>query len=280
MTQSGVPKKKHQLYDEIMSSLQVIEQYTAGLGLKPQTMRLYIELAKHQPSVLHLAKSLHISRTQVYRHIETLMHYNLVSAEKLTNGTRYRALPLDNIESAIIQRENELGTMRTNLSSMTQLVREFVADKGQQSTVRHYYGLSGLKQANWNLTKARREYRVFETDSLVNHFAADQDFARRCNEQLFKNGLVSYDLTNQHPALEDMMPIDPERAYYRYIDPRVLKVDFELYIYNQVITLLDYDPNNMHAVEIEHPTLFRMMSQIYSLIWNLATPVSLAEQKS
>lgn len=267
------------MYDWFMDSLPKIEQYLLQLGLKPETTRIYLELLRRRPSVLQLAKAFGISRTQIYRHLEILSRYNLVSMEKFSQGTRYRALPLYNIEAIVLERQGVLQNLRANLASMTQLIQESVADKSQNPFVRHYSGLSGLKQANWNLTKARGEYRVFESQPLLHHFI-DKDFVRRCNEELVKNKVISYDLVNYRPMLDDVMPIDLERAYYRYIDPKILKIDFEIYIYNETTTLLDYNPDNMHAIEIEHPILFRMMHQIYELIWELATPIELSAAES
>lgn len=253
-----------------------LEQYLVKLGLEAEAASLYIAMVRlHNPPVLQLAKQLGVSRTQVYRKLHTLQQFNLVHAEKLSHGTQYWTLPLENIESIIQDRQAELDRAQRDLGAMSQLVREFAGKQSDVRNVRHYYGLAGLKQANWNLTKAKKEYRVFETGSLMQHFAHDPDFVRRCNEKLTANNLVSYDLTNALPSLEDMAPYNLDDINYRYIDPKVLRIDFEMYLYNDVVALLDYDPANMNAVEITHPALSGMMRQIYDIIWAMAKPIDL-----
>lgn len=278
--QSGVRKKKQPVYTTSMKTLPQVEQYLIELGLNQGVAKLYLELARtHQPSVLGLAKSLNISRAQVYRQLDILCVYNLVSMEKLSHGTIYRALPLDNMESIIEDRQANLDKAKRDLDTMTQMMREFVAHEDDQSVVRHYYGVNGLKQANWNLTKAKNKYYVFESASLQEHFSFDLQFAYRCNERFAQRQLVSYDLTNNsHPRLEDMVPLDITRVNYRYLDPAVLTINFEIYLYNDTLTLLEYDPSNRHAIEITHPILFRMMRQLYDIAWQMGTPIKLSTQ--
>lgn len=260
-----------------MKSLPRVEQYLERLGIGRDTVTLYLELASlPNPSVLQLAKSLGISRTQVYRQLEVLRNYNLIDSRKLSHGTQYHALSLDNIESVLEDRQAELGQAKRDLDTMAQLVREFVAQEDNKSIIRHYYGLNGLKQANWNLTKADGEYRVFEAASLMHHFRSDPAFVRRCNERMAERKLISYDLTNiRNPNLTEMVPLDVRLAHYRYIDPAILSINFEVYLYNDTVTLLDYEPAVMNAVEINHPVLFKMMRQLYDIAWNMATPIEL-----
>ncbi|HEX7963836.1 MAG TPA: helix-turn-helix domain-containing protein [Candidatus Saccharimonadales bacterium] len=261
-----------------MTQVEIIEKYLQKLGLEPEATKLYIELATYgHSSALQLAKVTGISRTQVYRFLESLQVAGLVSAEQLSYGTLYRPLPLENIEALLANREAETAAIRRNLSAMTAALQALAGGTGPEATVRHYYGQAGLKQVNWNLTKAAGEYRVFESARLSQHL--DQAFARRCREQSIASGVRTFDLTNaEKVTMREVEPIDLGLSEYRHIDPAVLTINFEVYIYNDLITLLDYQEGREMAVEIHHPALKAMMQQLFDAMWAQATPLTITKK--
>lgn len=258
-----------------MQQLAIVQKYLAKLGLEPESSALYVELAKSgHSSALQLATRTGVSRTQVYRHIDALKKTGLVSAEALSYGTLYRALPLENIEGLLANREAETAAIRRNLGAMTAALQAIAGGSGPKATVHHYYGLAGLKQVNWNETKAEKEFRVFEVAHLSQHL--DIAFARKCREQCIKRGIKTYDLTNAETVtLKEVEPIDLSLSQYRHIDPRVLEINFEVYIYNDVVTLLDYQKGHELAIEIHHPALRAMMQQLFDAMWATATPLKI-----
>ncbi len=258
-----------------MDDSTTITKYLQKLGLEAEATQIYIELIKHgHSSALQLAKATNISRTQVYRHLETLQKKSLVSAEQLNYGTLYRPLPLDNIEGLLANREAETAAIRRNLGAMTAALQAIAGGSGPKATVQHYYGLAGLKQVNWNLTKAEKEFRVFEAAHLSTHL--DKAFARRHRERCIERQLTSYDLTNAtavHAA--EIEPFEPSRTFIRHIDPEILTINFEVYLYNDIVTLLDYTEENAMAIEIHHPSLNNMMTQLFNTMWAQATPLKI-----
>jgi sugar-specific transcriptional regulator TrmB len=253
-----------------MGALQTIEKYLEKLGIEPETTRVYIELTKLGPSsALQLSRATKISRTQIYRHLEELQGNGLVSTEELSYGTLFRTLPFENIEGLVANRESETAAIKRNLGSMTAVLQQLSGSAGPKATIQHYYGLAGLKQVNWNLTKAEKEYRVFEAAHLSQHL--DKAFARRCRERYIERRLTSYDLTNATEVTAKVIePFDPSRTFFRHIDPKVLTISFEVYIYNDVVTLLDYSEESQAALEIHHPALKNMMQQLFDSMWNQA----------
>jgi len=259
-----------------MEQVKIIATYLEKLGIEPDTTKIYIELVKAGPSsALQLAKITVISRTQVYRHLEVLQQHGLASAEQLSYGTLYRALPLENIEGLVANREAEAAAIRRNLGGMVQALH-LLAGGGNspKATVQHYYGVAGLKQVNWNLTKAKGSFSVFEAARLSQHL--DQAFARRCREQCIQQGIHTRDLTNsltiKHKEVE---PLDRTLSQYRHIDPDLLTITFEVYIYNDVVTLLDYQQGNEMAIEMHHPSFNKMMQQLFNAMWAVSLPLEI-----
>lgn len=254
---------------------EVVRDYLQVFGVEPEATDVYLLLVEQgHSSALQLAKQTAISRTQVYRRLEELQACGLVSAEALSYGTLFRALPLENIEALIAQRETENKAARDDLGSMVGLLQQLSGGAGPKATVQHYYGLAGIKQVNWNLTRADGEYRVFEAAHISQHL--DKKFARRHRERCMELGLTSYDLTNDSTArAKELEPFDPDKAHLRHIDPAVLTIRFEVLLYNDVVALLDYSEAQRMAMEIHHPTYHAMMRQLFDAMWQIGTPLKI-----
>lgn len=252
-----------------------LQTYLKKAGIEPAATNIYIQLNKEGPSsALQLAKSTNVSRTQVYRYLEALQVCGLVSAEQLSYGTLFRALPLDNLEGVIAERETEALELRSQLDAMTTVLQHMAGSNGPKAAVQHYYGVAGLKQANWNLTKAKNEFKVFEAAHINQHL--DKTFARRLRERFIEQRLHSYDLTNATTiSAAELEPYNPSLTDLRHIDPEVLRINFEVYLYNDVVTLLDYSKDNAMAIEVHHPALHLMMQQLFDAMWKLAVPLEI-----
>lgn len=263
------------LYTTHMDSVQRLQNYLKKIDIDPMAGAFYVELTQTGPaSALQLAKKTGVSRTQVYRYLETLQAKGLVSAEQLSYGTLFRSLPLENIENAIATKEAEATELRTNLAAMVGLLNHLAGSSAPQATVRHYYGLAGIKQANWNLTKAKNEFCVFETAHISEHL--DQTFAKRFRERIIERNLTSYDLTNAATiTASSIEPFAPSRTFYRHIDPKTLLIQFEMYLYNDVVVLLDYKAGAMQAIEIQHSSLHAMMRQLFNAMWQLGEQITI-----
>jgi len=252
-----------------------IQKFLHRAGLEPDAAKIFLVASKAGPtSALQLAKATGVARTQVYRHLEALQEFGLISREQLSYGTLFRPLGVENLEATIASREAETAALKSNLSNVATAMRELAGASGATTNVVHHYGLAGIKQANWNLTKADKEFFVFEVAHLNDHL--DKTFARRHRERVMERQLVSHDLTNASVVTaKELAPVDVTRSFYRHIDPEILTINFEVYLYNDVVTLLDYSADNMHALEIHHPSLHAMMQQLYDAMWRLATPLEI-----
>lgn len=250
-----------------MKHTKTLQRYLLKLGITPEQSLVYLKLTQVGPTTaLQLARDTGFSRTQVYRYLEDLSAAALVSQEKLSYGTLFRALSIDGLEGLIASREAELSSLKQGLPDVLKMLQFMAGSHGKKTTVHHFYGLAGLKQVNWNLTKAHKEFRVFEKKHITQHL--DKSFGRRTRERIIERKIATYDLTNEkNHFLVDLEPIDLSRSVIRYIDPKILQIQFEMYIYNDIITLLDYSEDNNIAIEIRNQSLNDMITQIYESMW-------------
>lgn len=260
-----------------MEQIKTVQKYLQKLGINPDATLLYVDLIKNgHSSALALCKRTKITRTQVYRHLEELQKVGLVSAQQLSYGTLFEALPIENLEAVIAQREAETSAIKRQLPNMTSLFETLAgsASNGPKATVRHYYGAAGIKQVTWNILKAKDKFCVFEVSHLSSF--TDQAFTRHHREEVIKRGLKSYDLTNSTTALnKELEPVDNKLSQLRHIPKEILDIQFEVILYNDVVALMDYKNESPLALEIHHPALKSMMQQLFDTIWTQATPLEI-----
>lgn len=261
-----------------MSQAAVIQRNLEKLGLEYGVVQIYIALnTEGNSSALQLAKHTGISRTQVYRHLEDLQKNNLVNAEQLGGGTVYSALPITNVKALLDNRDAETAVIRQSLGDMSNALQALAGAAGPKAAINHCYGSAGLKQAIWNSTKAKHELCIFE--SAQPGPRPDRTFTRRYREQLKAHETRCRRLTNNPKiSLRDLEPINLQITEIRYADPSLLALNFEAYIYDNTITLLDYSEGSQMAIELTHPTLKNVMQQLFNAMWAQAAPAEITRK--
>jgi sugar-specific transcriptional regulator TrmB len=243
-------------------------------GLSNEQSTVYIALLCNGPkTALELARLTKISRTQIYRILDELKDSQLVDYDSSLSTSIFEAMPPSNLEAKVVAKETEALLMKSSLNETYAMLKSLAGNNPHiKSKTLHYQGIEGLKQVNWNMTKAVGEYRVFEVSHLSSFL--DKKFAERCRQRTMDQKIKSYDLTN-NPNIykKDLEPVSLDLASYRYINPKILDIKFEMYVYNDVVTLVDYSSDEIFALEIYHQTLADMQKQIHRALWSLAQPI-------
>jgi sugar-specific transcriptional regulator TrmB len=247
----------------------------AAFGLAPAMADIYIHLLRHGPlTALQLSRALPYSRTQTYRHLEDLQALQIVSCTQFAHGSVYEALPPEQLEQIVVSKQAEARSLHEKLTEVKSLFGHFQTGGGPRAKVLHYSGVEGIKQVNWNLTKAQNEYRVFEVAHLSQYL--DKNFAARCRARTIEQGVRTFDLTNTpESSIKDLEPFDPSLSQLRYIEPSVLAIKFEMFIYNDIVTQVDYSGDEIFCIEVYHPALKAMQMQLFDAMWRQAVPVKL-----
>jgi len=239
----------------------------AIFGLNRETALLYMALLKMGPcGIVALTRRVSLGRNVVYRLLADLERAQLVSVARKSFGKEYAPVSPLVFEGMIARREAETSQMRGSLALLVSGLQA-LAHADQPSKIVHYEGVEGLKQVNWNLTRAKKEFKVFELEPLSNYL--DSGFAEKLRRIWVEKGITTYDITNRKSIVAYTSDLEYWREYskYRYIEPSVLAIKFEMFIYNDVVTLLDYKTDAPHAVEIYNQALADMQRQLFDAIW-------------
>jgi len=241
--------------------------YLKHLGITSEQSLAYLELLQRGPqTVLALSRSLKTGRTKLYPLLEDLAVKQLITIHERHYGTSYEAQPPDVLAFLVQEKVQLAEKLQGNLPAIQHALGTFQFTAPSTSKIIEYRGVDGLKQMNFNLTKAKKEFRVFELESLAGHLGTR--FAEKLRETWAENHIISYDLTN-NPNWELTTQAETYRtlAKVRYIDPKIFHIEFETYIYNNCVALLSYHENDIFGVEIYNEKLAHQQIQLFDLAW-------------
>lgn len=239
--------------------------YLKQLGLDDEQARVYLYLLEHGPStVLAISRGIDSGRTKLYPLLEDLANKQLITTHERHYGTSYEAQQATALEFLVLERERKADGLRKNLPAVLSALSQLGINSPTQSRIVEYKGVDGLKQMNFNLTKAEGEYRVFELAGL-DKLLGDH-FADKMRSIYAQKRLKSYDLTNNPNRANEPGSSSP-LAKVGYIDPNIFTIEFETFIYNNCVALLSYDRSDVFGVEIYNDKLARQQKQLFDLLW-------------
>jgi sugar-specific transcriptional regulator TrmB len=246
-----------------------------GLGIEQAEIYLYLQ-ANGPSSVLAISRGLSTGRTKLYPALEDMVHKQVVATHVRHYGTTFEALPAENLEFLVNELERKADIVRHNFKESIHAFSTLRANSPTGSKIIEYHGIDGLKQMNWNLvSKAKDQYKVFELDALQNHTGFNKHLKDKLDTIEVANKLETYDLTN-NPNRNITKSNTPGRNnHFAYIGPEVFTIEFETYIYNNVVALLSYEKNDIFGVEIYNEKLVKQQEQLFNLLWCQAKAIDI-----
>lgn len=252
-----------------------------NLGLEKRECEIYLYLLRNKSeSALKLSKALKISRPQVYRSLNSLSEMGLVSVEGQMNKRRFDALSIKNLENMVSQKKAHAELMQNSLNVLFNNYAELFASRDSGIKVVHYKGFEGLKTITWNSTKTRDIFRIFELNQDMTGFT-DFDFAERVRMEFVRNGLSELrQITNLKRILpwtnfEEIVSL----TEFRYLDPKLLIMNAEILVYNDVVAMYNLKNNELVGIEIYNQELADMQKKLFDFIWFQLKPLKIVDKR-
>ncbi len=240
------------------------------LHIKPEQAQAYLYLLENGPqTVLALSRGLEAGRTKLYPLLDDLAQKQLISVHERHYGTSYEACSPDVLAFLVAEKQRQAEALQSELPAIQNMLEQLKNTSPTHSKIIEYRGIDGLKQMNWNLTKAEKEFRVFELQNISSHLG--KHFAEKLRTNWAENRTASFDLTNNpHWQLDTNIDTYKQNAQARYIDPTIFDIQFETYIYNNCVALLSYENDDIFGVEIYNQKLTKQQTQLFDLLWKQA----------
>ena len=239
--------------------------YFKQLGLDQEQALVYLFLLQTgSSSVLDISRGIKTGRTKLYPLLEDLANKQLVVIHERPYGTSYQAQKPEVIDFLVSEHERKAEALRSSLPATINILKNLEQTSPAKTKIIEYRGIDGLKQMNFNLSKAKEEYRVFELAGLDKHLG--KHFADKMRQRYQERGLKSFDITNNKARLSEVDYKDLS-TQIRYIDPKIFAIEFEVYIYDNCVGMLNYDQEDIFGVEIYSDKLARQQTSLFDMLW-------------
>jgi sugar-specific transcriptional regulator TrmB len=256
--------------DQTDNLLSLIKPY----GLSDEEGRVYLFLLEHGSSTaLAVSRKLKIGRTKIYRLIDKLQDKQLVVTQIKERGMSFVANHPGKFEQLITEKKTKLKALETSLPNLITHLQSITSTSSQESKVLVLHGVEGLKQVSWNALRAKNFLRVYEMEHISDFLPTN--FSEEFRQELVNKKVTVKDLTNKthfegYTQVKDLITT---YSQVRHLDPNLIKIQFEVLIYNDVYATYTYKEKEIFCVEIHNHQLVQMQKQLFDFIWAQAKPM-------
>lgn len=245
-------------------------------GLAEEETRIYLHLlAKGVKSAVELSRELKMARTNVYRYLEKLIDKSLVQQKLTKQGRTFRASPYRQLELLVLEKKQEVDFLKKVSPIVFQELASLQRIRQEKTKILYYEGLDGLKQITWNTTEAKGELFIFEIADMSAFL--DYGISEEVRREFVRNQVAIKELTNLRrvPAWTKVEELVKKYWQIRYLDPKELKMESELVIYNDVYAVYGFQGEEIWGIEIYNERLARMQKQLFQFMWEKAKPMKI-----
>lgn len=238
-------------------------------GLSDEEARIYLYLLeKRITTALNISRNLHIGRTKVYRLLDKLIDKQLVAQRVDSAGFKFVANDPEQLNLLLSKKEGELAGLRKSLPNILAVLENKAGSSQPGSQIIYYRGKNGLSQVNWNLLRAKGEFLSYEV-ATANVYMPNQE-AEKLRRQLVERKIKTRTITNKKSIDSFTEVTDMIKCWWqiRYIDPVILNIKADIFIYNDVYAVCHYlDNNDIFCFEMHNHQLAKMQKQLFENLW-------------
>lgn len=242
-------------------------------GLDDVEGQIYLNLLESGPKTpLDLSRETGVNRTKIYRYIDRLKAKKLVEESYLGRGLTLKATGPEALELLIFEKERQ---MKAQKELLPQLIKGLAAPGIAEHAfeIKHYHGQEGLKQMLRNQLSAKKEILLYGYQTRNEIVGAS--FADKLREEQMHRKIVVYEIEEE---------VDPGnftgkftytkvsgwgKKYYvpRYVDPKILKIRQYTAIFNNTVSIMNWEHGQKVGVEIVNELYAGMQRQIFWGVW-------------
>lgn len=250
------------------------------LGLDDEEAKVFLYLnSKGEQTALELSRALELPRTRVYRIMERLIEKEVVLTLEGELGSVFQAVTPSMLNKLYAEKELELAKMSSQLAILVPELEELRGTAEAASKVVHYRGTSGMRQMVWNTLSTEDELLIIEIDSLTKLLG--YRFAEKVRAEYGLRKIQTRQLTNLEgfDGWSDQLEYVKNYWHIKHLPPEMLKIRFEVTIYNDVYAMLTYDAGELFGVEIHNPLLAQMQRQQFEFMWRQSKEMEVLDDR-
>lgn len=263
-----------------MKNKEVVRSALQSLDLSSDEIEIYLALLRQPGTPLSLSRDTGIKRTKVYRLIEALEKRSLIARHTDERGTFYIVTEPTNLGIELAARENKLKEKQDILKQLVPMLTA-LRGSGQSNlfAVRTYEGYEGFKQMCWHELKAKGEVLALGGGD-VEELIPSRRWSQRHRERSVEAGYRVREIINSEIDLPTFTENQEYMQQYvcRGISARIIPLDNQIIIYNDVVAIYHWREQKKVGVEIISGSFADTMRSIFEHYWKLAEPQNSREQ--
>lgn len=254
-------------------------------GLSTEEANIYLHLLRNGIlTALKISRELGMARTKVYRILDRLIETGLVTKKLGNRGLEFISQSYRQFDLLLAQKESELLTLKLSTPNIYQALANLGSGVEKSAEVLYFQGIEGLKQVTWNSLNAKDELLIFEILDMSAFL--DFGFCEKVRQEFVRRKVKVRELSNQKhmPPWTKVNEFVEKFWQCRYIDPKLLKMNFEMLIYNDVYAIYNvsdtieaskapkynFKEGQIFCVEVHNQDLANMQRQIFNFMWQKA----------
>ncbi|MFZ2199723.1 MAG: helix-turn-helix domain-containing protein [Microgenomates group bacterium] len=244
---------------------QVIKQ----IGLSGKHALVYeLLLDKPNATPLQLARETKLNRSSLYRYLEELREKGLVQLLLGDKSSRYRANP-DGLSQYLMSEESRVENLKKTIPALVSELAK--TSQGAESEVKYFQGVEGLKQMLWNVVDQKDEFLGLGYQDW--NTTVGKNYADKLRQKMLDNKVISREILNQVDDTFGYTSLGKSytQVYeHRAIDPKVLEIKHDTYIYGDVFAYYYHYEGEYFGVEIHNKEIAKTERHMFEILWRMA----------
>ena len=249
------------------------------LGLEKDEAAVYLSIFRNGLSTtLEISRDAQLKRTNVYRICEQLEKKGYLAKNAQWRTTKYEAVSPDYLQTKIKSREDELESIKNKYQSLLSTFDNLEKTKDHQTKVIHYSGKEEVKQLVWNSLNAKTVIKSFGYKTLSEPLGKlfvvrwwNQYVAKNIKTQLIANP-GTFEIKNRVDQFtkEKYLKVPAKTFQAKIIDPKILKITQETFIYNDVFAIVQWGQKKVFGMEIYNQSIADQERAVFNVLWKIA----------
>lgn len=246
-----------------------VKSSLSEIGLSKREIAVYTTLANGEEfTITQLSKKTGIPRSSVYRICSRLSKKKLINNNVGSKGKKVKIADSKKFELLVEKKKNEIKLYKTALKHIDNFTKN-IPKTTPNTQIRHFRGVSGMKQLIWNTLKAKDEivgYSVFGRVNIIGDL-----FTKKYNAEALHLGISDRVIINKK-ALPEVKQIFKDTIQSKYqnirlISDKMFYVSGDTYIYNNIYAVNFWNQNEVVGVEIQNEEIAKVQRGIFKMLW-------------
>lgn len=256
-----------------MSDNRSLLEMMQKLGLSTEEAVIYLELIKGASTHLRLSRKTGLTRSRVYRLVDTLKRRGLVAHHADDTGRFIVATSPANLELGLVAEEERIKERFQVIEELVPALSRMQSSLDTSTfTVRTYEGADGFRQMLWHELQAQDEILMLG-GATIEELASNPRWTERHRAATLGAGYKIRELLNE---VRWQQPFTKHRGFdaiysCRQLDANLLTLSSQICIYNDVVSTYHWRHGKKVGTELISHDYAIMMRQIFEHYWQLGT---------